>query len=86
MHFTNYGKIERGIANPSLVTLVRIAVALEIDPAKLVQGLGADNLKTVTHQVTASDVILARRMQGKQRGAYKRGSLNPDSHGSDSPE
>lgn len=32
MHVTNYGKIERGMANPSLTTIVRIATALDTDP------------------------------------------------------
>jgi transcriptional regulator with XRE-family HTH domain len=64
MHVTNFGKIERGKANPSLETLVRIAVALDCDPAEFITGLGADDLPGRQHQVTAADLIAARqRMQ-----------------------
>lgn len=39
IHATNLGKIERGRANPSLHTLLRIAGALEMEPAELLVGL-----------------------------------------------
>lgn len=44
IHFTNIGKIERGEANPALHTLIRLADALNIDPAELVAGFTANSL------------------------------------------
>ncbi|MFC4224309.1 helix-turn-helix domain-containing protein [Lysinibacter cavernae] len=61
MHFTSLGKIERGEANPSLVTLVRIAAALNVDPAVLVAGLSESDLPSQSHGVTVADLIRARR-------------------------
>jgi transcriptional regulator with XRE-family HTH domain len=39
MDLTNFQRIERGIGNPTIATLVQIATALEIDVAELVTGL-----------------------------------------------
>ena len=36
--------IERGLANPTFETMVRIADALDIDPATLIQGFTAKDL------------------------------------------
>ncbi|MCS5734172.1 helix-turn-helix domain-containing protein [Herbiconiux daphne] len=60
LHFTNLGKIERGQANPTLHTIVRIAAALNLNPAELVDGLSADQLPQRSHGVTAADLIRAR--------------------------
>jgi DNA-binding XRE family transcriptional regulator len=40
---TYVGSIERGKKNPSLVTIVRIAAGLGIDPAELVRGMTPDD-------------------------------------------
>lgn len=61
MHWTNWGKIERGQANPSLTTIVRVAGVLEVDPAKLVSEIGLDNLPTRSHQLTAAELIRERK-------------------------
>lgn len=44
IHFTNIAKIERGEANPSLITIIRIADALDINPSRLVDGLGTQHV------------------------------------------
>ncbi|WP_378146883.1 helix-turn-helix domain-containing protein [Cnuibacter sp. UC19_7] len=60
LHFTNLGKIERGQANPSLHTILRIAGALNVDPATLVEGMTADMLPDRPHKITVADLIKAR--------------------------
>lgn len=39
MHFTYISETERGLRNMSLVNVVRLAHALDADPADLVRGL-----------------------------------------------
>ena len=39
MHPANLRRIERGAANPSLSTMARLAVALEVNLADLVRGI-----------------------------------------------
>lgn len=63
MHWTNWGKIERGQANPSLTTIVRMAGVLDIDPAELVSGLS--QLPKRRHQLTAGDLIRERAKQAR---------------------
>ncbi len=66
LHFTNLGKIERGQANPSLHTILRIAGALNLNPAVLVDGITADMLPDRPHKITVADLIRARE-QGETR-------------------
>jgi transcriptional regulator with XRE-family HTH domain len=35
----NYGKVERGAGNPTLLTLLQLAVTLETEPGALLEGL-----------------------------------------------
>jgi transcriptional regulator with XRE-family HTH domain len=60
LHFTNLGKIERGQANPSLHTILRIAGALNMNPGRLLDGMTADMLPDRPHKVTVADLIRAR--------------------------
>jgi transcriptional regulator with XRE-family HTH domain len=60
MHVSNYGKIERGLANPSLHTLLRIASVLEVDPGVLIAGLSGDMVPNRPHKLTAAELIRAR--------------------------
>lgn len=60
MHVTNYGKIERGIANPSLVTILRIASVLGVDVATLTTGLGRDDLPAELEVLAAADFLRER--------------------------
>ncbi len=63
LHFTNFGKIERGEANPTFSTLIRIATALNADPGTFIEGISAASLPRGGHQITAADLIRAREAQ-----------------------
>lgn len=60
MHVTNYGKIERGIANPSLVTILRIASVLGTDIATLTAGLSRDDLPDEFDVLPATEFLRER--------------------------
>ncbi|WP_066040256.1 helix-turn-helix domain-containing protein [Herbiconiux solani] len=66
LHFTNLGKIERGQANPSLHTILRIATALNMNPGRLLEGMTADLLPDRPHKVTVADLIRAREEAEKR--------------------
>ncbi|MFF1572787.1 helix-turn-helix domain-containing protein [Leifsonia sp. NPDC058292] len=62
MHVTNYGRIERGEANSELHTIVRLATALDTDPAELLAGLyGAGMLPGRTRAFSVTDFIAAQK-------------------------
>lgn len=61
MHVSNYGKIERGLSNPSLHTILRIASVLEVDPGVLIAGLSGDMVTAKPHKLTAAELIEARK-------------------------
>lgn len=61
MHVSNYGKIERGLANPNLQTLLRITSVLEVDPGLMISGLSGDMVTGRPHKLTATDLIKARQ-------------------------
>ena len=62
MHVTNYGRVERGEANSELHTIVRIATALNVDPAELMAGLyGPDMLPEHTRAYSVADFLAAQR-------------------------
>ena len=60
IHPTNYGKIERGRANPSLSTIIRIATVLDTDAGELITGLTIADLPGRHHLYTAKDFIRER--------------------------
>lgn len=60
IHWTNWGKIERGQSNPSLTTIVRVAGVLGVDPAELIGGITLGDLPDRTHQLTAAELIRER--------------------------
>ncbi|ARC56342.1 hypothetical protein AS850_04535 [Frondihabitans sp. 762G35] len=61
MNVSNYGKIERGIGNPVLHTIVRLASVLGIDPGALVAGLSGEDLPPVVETFSAADYVRERR-------------------------
>ena len=59
---TNYGKLERGIGNPTLHTLLRLAITLGVDPTALVGGLADPALLLERDRpLSARDYVTARR-------------------------
>lgn len=64
MNVSNYGKIERGVGNPVLITIVRLAVVLGVDPGVLVHGIGAEHLPDDLDTYTAADFVRERRSRG----------------------
>ncbi|GIT79905.1 hypothetical protein LLS1_15740 [Leifsonia sp. LS1] len=64
MHVTNYGRVERGEANSELHTIVRLATALDTDPAELLAGLyGEGMLPDRDRAFSVADFIAARKAQ-----------------------
>lgn len=60
MNVSNYGKIERGLSNPTFHTVVRIAAVLDVDPGVLVAGLDESTLPPSVETFTARDFVLER--------------------------
>lgn len=65
MNVSNYGKIERGLTNPRVDTVIKIASVLNIDPARLIEGLGADNLPAGATTFTARDFVRERTARAR---------------------
>lgn len=58
--WTNIGKIERGVASPTVETLIRITTAIELEPGVLLAGITPDMYPGRHHRLTASDFITER--------------------------
>lgn len=67
IHVANLGKIERGLSNPSLDTLARIATALDTTLAEVVQDVLPEHVPAPDRQVTAADLLAARAEHGSER-------------------
>lgn len=67
VHVANLGKIERGLSNPSLATLARIARALDTSVADLVRDVQPEHVPEPDRQITAADLIRARAERSTQR-------------------
>jgi transcriptional regulator with XRE-family HTH domain len=68
MNVSNYGKIERGIGNPVLHTIVRLAAVLGIDAGALIAGISAEHLPPLIETFSAADYV---REQRTRRGSAK---------------
>jgi len=66
MHVTNFGKIERGRANPSLLTIVRIATALDTDVATLTQDITREHLPSGMSVLSARDYLSERARHSRR--------------------
>lgn len=60
MNVSNYGKIERGLSNPTFHTIVRIAAVLGVDPGILLSGLDEHTLPPNAETFTARDFVRER--------------------------
>lgn len=65
----NYGRLERGVSNPTLETLLHVAATIEIDPGQLLAGLRApeDNGRYTVGE------FLRARARARGRGARPTG-------------
>jgi len=61
LDLTHLQRVERGEANPTLMTLVQIAVALEVDAGELIEGITADELQKGRHPYGYSQREVRRR-------------------------
>ena len=70
------GKYERGVNDPSVTTLVRLAGALGVDLGELIRGIGRDLLPAAEQSLQTAEEFLAERERngGKQtrRGRNRR--------------
>jgi transcriptional regulator with XRE-family HTH domain len=67
INVSNYGKVERGLSNPTFHTLVRVAAVLGVDPGALITGLTKESLPDVPASFTAADFIREREAR-RRRG------------------
>lgn len=67
VHVANLGKIERGLSNPSLATLARIATSLDTTVADLVRDVRPEHIPEPDRQLTASEFLRARAEHAQQR-------------------
>jgi transcriptional regulator with XRE-family HTH domain len=66
MDTTHYARIENGTGNPTAQMLVQLAVAFEIDPGQLIEGLGIDSLADARRPYPYSQHHLYRRRQPRR--------------------
>jgi len=72
LHRTAIGLLERGARVPRIDTLIKLAVALDIDPAELLEGIDWKPGETVKGQFIETDVpglgIVHRRFEVGREG------------------
>ena len=66
MHVTNYGKIERGDANPSLLTIVRIATVLGTSIAALTEDITREHLPSGMRVLPATEYLRERERRARR--------------------
>jgi transcriptional regulator with XRE-family HTH domain len=65
LNVAHYGRIERGMGNPNLETLVRLAGVLGVDPAELVRGMTVDQLPASRVSYSAADYVRERERRAR---------------------
>ena len=63
MDVANYGKIERGLGNPELHTLIRLATVLGVDVGELLAGIKGDALPEKRRVFTAKEFVRERTLR-----------------------
>ena len=66
LNVSNFGKIERGMSNPTLHTIVRVASVLDLDPGDLLTGMSTDDLPDKPETFTASDFVRERAARARR--------------------
>jgi transcriptional regulator with XRE-family HTH domain len=67
LHWTALGKIERGLRNPSLHNIIKIAGGLAVDPGTLIAGLSTADLQALPVRESPAERI--RRQRGSRTGS-----------------
>lgn len=65
MNVSNYGKIERGLGNPTMHTLVTIAGVLGVDPGAILTGLGGHTVPGRPRVYSAADYVRERESRAR---------------------
>ncbi len=67
IHWTALGKIERGLRNPSLHNIIKLASGLAVDPGTLLAGLTRADLGPLAERESAADRIRRTRAAAPKR-------------------
>jgi transcriptional regulator with XRE-family HTH domain len=65
INVAHYGRIERGMGNPNLETLVRLAGVLGVDPGDFLRGMTVDQLPPSRVSYGAADYVRERERRSK---------------------
>lgn len=67
----NYGKVERGVGNPTFMTILQLAVTLEIEPGELLEGLSSPDLLPEKEQAFSPADFVREQLTSRDRKATK---------------
>jgi transcriptional regulator with XRE-family HTH domain len=66
INVAHYGRIERGMGNPNMETLVRLAGVLGVDPGDFLRGMTVDQLPASRVSYSAADYIRERELRSRR--------------------
>jgi len=72
MDVANYGKLERGLGNATLTTIVQVATVLQADPGVWMSGLTGDDLLPSGTRVYSAVEYIRAREEHENRSARSR--------------